>query len=160
MIIAAFFILLGIISMLIPWSFQIRTSIVHFISENPIALFFFGFSTVLIGAALISTIVFNAQRRYYHIQSGSHPITLSETVVYDYLDSYWKSLFPAQETPCRVLIKKKKIQVTADLPFVPILEQKNLLEKIERDLLEMFRDILGYREDLDVSISFASETKS
>lgn len=146
--------------MLIPWADQIRYSVIHFISENPIALFFFGLSIALIGIALIATIVFNSQRRYYHIQSGSHPITLSETVVSDYLNSYWKKLFPNQETPCRVLIRKKKIQVTADLPFVPILEQKSLLEKIEKDLLSTFRDVLGYREELDVSISFAPEIPS
>lgn len=156
-IISLFFILLGIISLLIPWSEQIRSSIILFIADNTLALLLFGFCSVIIGAGLISTIVLNSQRRYYRIQSGSHPITLSESVVQDYLTVYWQRLFPQKEIPCRLVIKKKKIQVIADLPYVPILEQKSLLEKIEKDLLDTFRDVLGYREELDVSISFAQE---
>lgn len=159
LIISLFFILLGVICVLIPWSDSIQSSVIQFLQHNMLPLFLFGVSVIVIGVALASSILFSSRKRYYRIQSTAHPITLSETVIRDYLYTYWKKLFPQHEIPCHVIMKKKKIQVIADLPFIPILEQKSLLEKIEKDLVDMFRDILGYREELDISISFEKEKK-
>ena len=51
-------------------------------------------------------------------------------------------------------MKKDSIKIIADLPAVPYDEQKYLLERMEKDVQDLFRDTLGYREEIELAVSF------
>lgn len=158
-IVAIFFILLGIISVILPWSPGVRTMLVQFILEDSLLIFLSGFGLIVIGIALIIHAIFSFKRHYYVIRSDGKLLSIDESLFQDYLNSYWKQLFPNLEVPNRVEIKKNKIYIYADLPDTPLPQQKTLLERIENDLSEIFIRIFGYRNEFIISVSFQPQKK-
>lgn len=156
-IIALFFILLGIIGIILPWSPDVRSHIVNFIFEDSVFIFLFGLGFFFIGTAIVVNIIVSSRRRYYEVRSGSSLVKVDETLFQSYLNTYWKQMFPKNEIPNRVTLRKNKIHITADLPYIPLAQQKELLEKIEGDLNDIFNRILGHRHECLISISFQSE---
>lgn len=154
-----FFLLLALITLFLPWSPTVRTEIVDFLLSNTLALTLIGFAFLMIAIGFIFQLVHGFKRRYISFQEGALKTDISEQAVDDYLKGYFQDLFPYSEVPCQLTLKKKKAHIVADLPYVKPAEQKSLVEKIEKDLSEIFRDFLGYRKELLVSISFAPENK-
>lgn len=153
-IIAIFFILLGIVNIMIPWSDEVRYSLVKFILEDSLAISLFGFAFVVVGVAIAINILLNTRRKYYQLKMGTKAIKVDEAVISQYLAHYWKQLFPSTDTPCRLSIRKNKIHIVADLPFLPMLEQRQLLERIKQDLEALFEKQLGYKDEFYLSASF------
>lgn len=146
--------LIGLIGAMIPWSNEIRNMIVKFIFHDTLAISLFGYAFFLIGLALAADIVINIRKRPYKISSLKGPIAVDEAVIQTYLNEYWKQLFPENDVPCHVSLKDNKIHVAVDLPYLPIQEQKTLLERIRKDLIGIFTKILGYRDEFYISASF------
>lgn len=156
-LIALFFIILGIMACLLPWSPYIRIVVIEFLLDNPILLTLFGCTLLSIGILSIFYVVQNLRRRYYTLKKDQLVTDVSEQVIRGYLDSYFHALFPYVEIPCRVTLKKKQALVVADLPYVEPKNQKELLLRIEKELSDIFHDIIGYRNELVISVSFGSE---
>lgn len=159
LILALFFIVLGLIGIVLPWSTSARTEVVDFLLSNTVLLSLFGFSFLVMGAGTLLQIFNGLKRRYTTIKDGDSKVELSEEVFKDYLSIYFQELFPYTEVPCQVQLKKRKARVIADLPFVPENQQKDLLKKIEEELSDIFRELIGYRHALLLSISFAPTEK-
>lgn len=159
-IIALFFILIGIVSIMIPWSAGVRSDLIRFILEDSLTISLFGFAFVVIGLAIVINILLNSRRSYYHVKSGQSAITVDEAVIQQYLSLYWKQLFPQSEIPFKLNIKKNRIYLSADLPYQPIEEQRPLLERIRHDLRKLFSSHLGYDSEFSLSISFQKAPKN
>lgn len=158
LIISLFFILLGVIGLLFPWFPSMRETLVHFIMENSLMMFLFGIALTVSGVAMISHLIYTSRRHSYEIRSGRQIYRIEQSLIEDYLNTYWKQLFPKIEIPNHVSIQKNKIHITADLPYIPIEQQKSLLERIEHDLSDIFTRVLGYRDEYIISISFQSKS--
>lgn len=159
-IVAIFFLLLGIVGIIIPWSSAVRAHFVQFILEDSLFIFLFGLGFVIIGAAIAINVILNAKKKYYEIHTGNNAAIVDESLFQDYLNTYWRQLFPKHEVPNQITLKKNKIHVAADLPYIPISEQKALLERIEKDLNDIFSRIFGYRNEFVITISFAEAEKA
>lgn len=159
-IIAVFFILLGVIGVMVPWSPGIRTDLIQFILDDSLAISLFGFASIVIGLAIVINILLNTKKRYYHIRSDSKAIDIDETVIQQYLATYWKQLFPGSDIPCRMILKNNKIHITVDFPHLPIAQQQLLLERIKEDLRTTFTKMLGYHNDFYLSASFQGKPKT
>lgn len=155
LLLSLFFITLGLASLIIPWSAYARTELITFLLENTILLTFFGFTLLTLGLITLFYIIQNSKRKYFTIKSNQLETEVSETVISKYLSSYFRELYPLNDVACKVELKKRKALVIADLPYVPENEQKELLKKIEEDLTDLFRDVIGFRHELKVSISFS-----
>ena len=151
--------MLGLVAVLVPWSPEVRSDIIQFILEDSIAIFLFGFVFIVVGLAIVISIILGTRRSYYRLKGGLQSVMIDEKVIQDYLDTYWKELFPKATVPNRLQIKKNKIHLTADLPFVPQNEQKAVLERIRNDLTEIFNSFLGYQEPFYLAASFQPEHK-
>lgn len=157
--IALFFLTMGVLCVMLPWSPTVRADLVRFILEDSVTISLFGAGFVLVGLAVIINIAFNARHSYYRIRSGPKAISIDESIIQDYLNTYLNNLFPGANVPNRLTIKKNKLYLAADLPFVPIKEQKQLLEKIKNELSDLFSSTLGYRDAFYISASFQSEDR-
>lgn len=157
--IAVFFILLGLICILLPWSPGMRTNVIQFILENSVTIFLFGFGFMMIGIFIVINILLSARRQYYQIQSDTNPVLVDESLIQEYVNGYWKELFPEAEIPSRLTLKQNKIHVQADLPYLSEPQQEILLERIKKDLKDLFGRILGYQEPFYLSISFHAAGK-
>lgn len=154
---ALFFILIGMVGILIPWSIHVRTLLTQFIFEDYLAISLFGFAFFIIGIAIFINILMNTKKNYYRINSSKTTTTVDEAVIQGYLNTYWKQLFPESEIPYHLQIKNNKIHIAVDLPYFPINEQKSLLERIRTDLIGIFSKVLGYQEEFLLSASFQTK---
>lgn len=152
--IAIFFLLLGFLAIMLPWSPVAQTDLISLIREDSLAIFLFGFAFLAVGIAIIAYVVIQSRKNYYHLKSGPRSISVDETVISDYVNTYWKDLFPKTYIPSRLFLKKNKIHITADLPYIPQSEQKELLERIKNELEDRFSSLLGYRDTFYLSASF------
>jgi hypothetical protein len=154
---ALFFISIGIAGIMVPWSIHVRTLLTRFIFEDALAISLFGFAFFLIGIALITNIFLNMKKRHYRISSLKAVTTVDEAVIQEYLNNYWKQLFPQNDIPCQLNFKDNKIHISVDLPHLPIQEQKPLLERIRKDLMSIFTKVLGYKDEFFLSASFQNQ---
>ena len=138
---------------MIPWSAAIRTAFIQFILEDALALSLFGFGFILIGLAMVTHILQNSKRRYYYVRSDQS-VLVNETALEEYVNAYWKQLFPGRDIPSRLTLKKNKIQITAALPDLPFDQQKQLMEKIKNDLDDHFKQLLGPQSEFSLMASF------
>lgn len=153
-IFALFFILLGIIAILLPFSPTIRSDFIEFVLQNSIAISLFGFGFLLIGAVMLANLYLNTRHHYYNIRVGNRLVEVDEAIIHHYLNTYWNQLFPQQETPTRLRFKKNTIKIIADLPYSPESDRKELIERIQHDIQDIFKRILGYSHEFMLSISF------
>ncbi len=153
-LLAAFFGLLGILCILIPWSTQLRSDIVQFLLENSLTISIIGFGFLVIGVTMAVHLVLRAQKRSYHLHGSRPLVILDESLFQQYIGDYWKRVFPKYEVAHRLVLKKGGVHIVADLPFVPVQQQKLLLERIRSDLMDLFSRMLGYRGELFLSLSF------
>jgi hypothetical protein len=155
-LISIFFILLGVVCLLIMGSPGIRADIIQFILEDSVMIALFGFFLTLIGLAIFVNIILNMKPRFYRLKCNKNPLFISEGVFQEYLNAYWKELFPAQNIASHVQLRKNKIQIHAELPYVPEDQQEKLLKRVENDLSSLFNRTFGYSKDYFLSISFES----
>lgn len=159
LIIAIFFILLGIIAVLLPWSPLVRSDIITFILEDSLTIFLLGFSFVLVGVCIVFNIMISARKTYYHVKSGANSILVDENILQDYLNTYLKELFPKSDAPARLILKKNRIHIIADLPYIPKGQQEVILERMKKDLAGVFRNFVGYHHHFTLAASFQPERK-
>jgi hypothetical protein len=154
LITALFFLLFGLFAMILPWSETLHMLAQQLIEEEVWPMTFFGAAFLLIGIALVGQILVSCRKQYYRVKTDTHTLEISEKIIQDYLSDYFNALFPQQEIPCRIAIKKNKIAVAADLPFYPLEDRKDLLKRVKLELGSIFKDYLGYSATLDLTLSF------
>lgn len=158
-VVAGFFLLLGVIGMLLPWSPNVRTELIMFILENSIAISLFGFVFVIVGMTLLINLSSITKRRYYYVRSGHRAIIVDEAILHHYLESYWKQLFPRHDVPHHLVIKKNKIRIVADLPYAHPDERKPILDRIQDELQDILTRVLGYSQELVLAVNFQTRQK-
>jgi hypothetical protein len=155
---ALFFILCGLMVLVLPWSNRAFEMAVEAIHAYRWLFTFFGIGLLLVGIALIGQIYLGNQRKYLSIKTGDNPVDASDAVIQDALKSYWENLFPEQDIPCKVDIKKNRIFLSVDLPYYPKEKQSDFLKKVERDLSILLKEMFAYTKSLHLKISFDRES--
>jgi len=160
LIIALFFLLIGVVGILIPWSVDVRHVLAQFIFEDSLAISLFGFAFFIVGVAIAINILLGLRKRYYRISSKDSSTTVEEGVIEEYVTSYWQKVFPEHEIPYQLSLKNNKIHIIVDFPYLPIQEQRPLLERIRKDLCHIFAKVLGYQDEFFLSASFQPKNGS
>lgn len=154
---AAFFLLLGVLAVILPWSTAVRTDLVSFILENSLAISLFGFAFLIIGGFILISLLLRLRKRYYYLRVNQYAITVDETIIQHYLEEYWKKKFPQSEIPNRLILKRNKIKIVADLPYRPKEERKQSIATIQNDLKDLLQQIFGYSQSFKLRLSFKSK---
>lgn len=153
-IIGLFFILLSISVFLIEIFESLKIDALNFLLQDDLFLPIFGFIALLIGVAIIFHVFDSLKKRYHHVQSKKGDYYLEEKVFKDSISTYWKNLFPDQEIQTLIILNKKNLKIVANLPFISLDKQKDLLSKIDRDLKNILHNQIGYYKPYVLSISF------
>lgn len=93
-ILGAFFFVLGIFGIILPWFPRLKTAAVEFIVEHTLILSLFGLGFALIGLSIVIYALLSSRRHYTEIRTGAYAVTLDENVIRHYLESYWEERFP------------------------------------------------------------------
>lgn len=156
-VVGSFFFIMGMFSIILPWSSFLQKITVQFILENTLVLSLFGLGFVLVGISIVIYTLLNTRRRYIFIRTGANAITLDENVVRQYLEAYWQEHFPMSHVPFQLTFKKHALQIIADLPFIPVSEQKSFLEGVKHDFGDLFGRLLGFPQDIHLIASFQAD---
>ena len=156
-IIGSFFFILGAFSIIFPWSSRLQTATIRLILENTLILSLFGLGFALIGLSIIVYAFLKTRHRYIHIRTGDLGVILDENIIHQYLEAYWQKHFPGMQIPFNLSFKKHSLQIIADLPSLPLMEQKALLEQIKQDFNDLFSRTLGYPYDVHLIASFQKD---
>lgn len=153
-IIGSFFFIIGAFSIILPWSSFLQKETTQFILENTLVLSLFGLGFALIGLSIVIYTILKTQHRYVHIRTGKNAVILDENVIRQSLERYWQEHFPNSQVTFQLNLKKHALQIIADLPFVPLPEQKIFLERVKHDFSDLFGRLLGYPYDVHLIASF------
>lgn len=156
-IVAIFLLLLGVICFFLPQSSESLKTILQFMVQNSWLLYCLSLLFITMGIVVLISIKLGLKKQHYHIKAGNRITLIDEKIFEQYLDTYWKELFPKYQIPSKATIKKNKLYVSADLPHIPLEEQKPLIQQIESDLNEILIKYLGYHHEYIVSINFEPE---
>jgi hypothetical protein len=151
---AFFFLTLGIIIFLLPLSMAVRSGLLDFILNNTLGFTLFGLGFMAIGVLLCINLWVEFKKRYYYVSKGTHTVKVDETLVCQYLKTYWEQRYPQQEIPTRVTLKKNKIEISSTLPNIPEAEREALCIEVKNEVRELFNRVLDYSEDIALTISF------
>jgi len=155
--IAIFFVILGILGVVIPYSPTLRQEALSHLMDRSTTLFLFGFSCIAIGGALLTNIIAQSRRKYYRYTVGISNITVDESIIEQYLADYWKQAFPGQEIPYRLKLTDNAIHVMVDFPAEKEQMTKDAIDDIKSDLRHLFDTTIGYTTPFYLSISFRPE---
>jgi hypothetical protein len=155
-IMGSFFFILGAFSIILPWSPYLQKVTTQFILENTLILSLFGLGFTLIGISIVIYTLLKTRHRYVQIRTGDLGIILDENVIHQYLEAYWQKHFPSAQVPFELCFKKHSLQIIADLPYLPFMEQKAFLEQVRQDFSDLFGRVLGYPYDVQLIASFQS----
>lgn len=158
-ILGTFFLIVGLVAILLPWFPDWQQAIIDFILNQHLILFLFGISFCLIGLSAFVYAFFSTQHQFISLETGNHAITVDESVIEAYLNSYFAKKFPQATIPFTFYLKKNVIQVQAHFPFLPIEEQKNFMETIQKELTQLFNELLGPSQTIDLIASFDPSNK-
>lgn len=153
LILAAFLLLVGLYSLLLPWSFFLQTQIIHLILNETLIFSLFGLGLTLMGVSLIMYTVIQLRRRYIPIRVGHQAITIDQTLVQQYIDHYWQQRLSGQQITSEVAIKKQAIYITTTIPSSPELEP-NFIEQTKQELIDLFGRLIGYPHEVFLTIDF------
>jgi hypothetical protein len=153
-LLALFFVLMGLLCLIFPWSEMMQSAVIDFILTNSLAISLLGLTSLILGVGRIFFIISGNKPAYYHYRSDSRPVWIDESIIQNYVESYWKTLFPRGSISNRIVLKKNKIFLSADLPYVPAAEQPQLMHKIQKELSEKLALMLGYKGSFTLSATF------
>lgn len=156
-LIGIFFFLFGVLALVIPWSSHLGNAITQLMTQNAWIFSLAGLGISLIGLAVLFFAFLKLRRSYIEIRTGDLNIILDENVVYQYLETYWKKQFPDSKIPFSLNVKKQSLQIFADLPPMPLTEQKIFLEKVNQDFSHLFGQVLGYPYDVQIFAHFQDD---
>jgi hypothetical protein len=151
---ALFFALLGLIGVLLPWSEAFRGLAVKLILDYTLLMFLFGLSCLCIAFATAFNIIINMKRRYYHFKVAGGNVSVDSELLQNYLHTYLKELFPQSEIPYQLALKKNKIHITLDLPYIEPSKQSELLKRIQTELKQLLTSFMGYHHHFHLAASF------
>jgi hypothetical protein len=156
-IIGSFFFTIGAFSIILPWSSFLQKVTTQFILEHTLVLSLFGLGFVLIGLSIVIYTLLNTRHRYVHVQIGKNAVILDENIIRQYLETYWQEHFPNTQVSFNLKFKKRALQIIADLPFLPLSEQRVFLEQVKQDFDDLFSRVLGYPYDVHLIASFQAD---
>jgi hypothetical protein len=157
LIIGSFFFIFGAFSIILPWSQFLQSVTARFILEDTLILSLFGLGFVLIGLSLVIYTLLKTRHRYVQIRIGKQAIILDENVIRQYLETYWQEHFPQSHVLFDLSFKKQSLQVVADLPALPLSQQKIFLEQVKQDFNYLFEHLLGYPYDVLLIANFRKD---
>lgn len=153
-VVALFFVMLGLVCLSLPWSSRVKNALITFISESSLMLGIIGFLLLLTGLAIIFYLIFSRSQRTYHVRKENYKFDIDKNVIDTYVKIYFEERFPNEEVSHQISIKKNRLMLAADLPFLPKPEQKPFTEQIYEELSELLTEKIGTDKELYLSISF------
>lgn len=164
-VIGFFFFVIGIFSILLPWSPLLKSLSIQFLLEKTLVLSLFGLGLTLTGLSIVIYTLLRSRRKYVTIRTGEHAVTLDENVVRQYLENYWQEQFPQFQIPFHLNFKKDLSKLLPTFLFFPFRNKKHVLKKstmisaiylgVYLGILTMSTSLLVFTQKNSINLGFS-----
>lgn len=146
----------GLFLVAIPLAPSFRDHAIAFINSSDTFLITCGTLLIIVALLLLTAAYSTTKGVTFTVQMGERSsYTVDEKVLNKLLKDYFKSIFNNFEVLGQ--FQDNKIHVMLEMPPMPFIEQKPLLERIEKDLSELFEEQFDYSAPFSLSATVASE---
>lgn len=133
---------------------QFRAAIAQFFIENSGNLSAIGYGTIAFAFLLLCGFFAMNRGSYYQIEMQRHRAQVEPHVVREYVQSYWREIFPGQNPQTDVVFHgKRKIEILAQVPDISEDDLNSLLPQIEEELGLLLSHAFGYRREFLLTIT-------
>lgn len=153
---AFFFVAMGVLLFMIPFSAGFRQSVLDFVQGSTLLLCLSGMSLASIGGSVLYWLLRSHRRNYYHVETSGVTVDVDQEVFAQLLEQYWLRAFPTEKILSHLEVCENKVKVVADMPFVPYEDQKDVIRKVEEEVAALFAEMVGYKNEISLSVSFPS----
>lgn len=159
LIIATLFILTGIVAASLPWMPDIQAAILKSLIEDTLYISLIGTTLCITGSAIITYIALNYSKKSFTIVRGNLSFAIDQKVLEKYIGDYFKRMHPKEELPHQVVVRKRRILLSTELPYAPKEQQEPIAEKVYDDIIRLLEEKFSCQKDLYLSITFPSAPK-
>lgn len=126
----------------------LRSAIATMFLEKSALFTFLGVMLLIIGLLLLLGFYSMQRGRYLSVEMKDRKTQIEIRLVKEYVEKYWKNTFPDQDVHTEVLIyPNQKIELSLQIPNLSFEEQQAVLEKVEKELGDLFAKKLGYNRE-------------
>lgn len=138
---------------LIPFS---QAKVANFITSHLVDI---GVISLLFAVLLVACFIPLCRRRYLLIEMGD--IRIQEQVLGEIAQKSLASFFPGKEVSCLAYVRQKhKVEILANLPYVGVEDQEQVLGQIEEKLAQVFAHQCGLTRKFLLNVSFRAKMPS
>ncbi|MEI6531948.1 MAG: hypothetical protein WCN87_03920 [Chlamydiota bacterium] len=146
----------GIFLICIPLSPVFRNYAITFVGSSDSFLMTCGFLLFMVAVLLLIASYSTTKGVSLTLTMGEKgSYTVDERVLNKLLKEYFKSVFTRYEVTGQFY--RNQIGIVLEMPAMPFIEQKPLLEKIEKDLADIFEEQFGYSAPFSLSATITEE---
>lgn len=136
-------ILFGVFLVALPMAPTLREHAIEFINSSDSFLTTLGVLTIVVALLiLIASYAMTKGASFTVVMGDKGSFTVDERVLNKLLHDYFKKIFNKFDVAGRFV--DKEIQITLEMPSMPFVEQRPLLEKIEKELADLFEEQFNY----------------
>ncbi len=151
---ATLFLCLGVFGFILPWSSSFQLFFLSFLYDHAFFFSFLHLILFLMGLSSIGWVFLRRRRKKLTIPLNQEGTSISSNIIQHYLQSYWRTLFPDEAIFFDFSLQKEILFIWAELESTYQPEQEILAERIQRDLEEIFTEVIGFHKKIVLSLSF------
>lgn len=150
-----FIFILGVMSLLVPFSPGLRFSMTYLLAEQSSIFLWIGSFSVSLGTLFFIGLWRLNKKRYLQIKMQHNQTIIEEAIIKEYVQSYWKEMFPSIEPAFDIVIHphQKLELITQNFPSLEEEQKESLFERVQSELGVLLARHLGYEKDFFLTIS-------
>ena len=137
----------------LPFSNQIQAVVVDSIFSRSTTLLSIGIPMAIFGLVMLIGFFQMHRKRYFKIQMGCAKTLVDESIIREYVKTYWQSVFPGSKSNLEIVIlPKQKIEIITEFPEDKSISE-SLLERVKNELGVLLARRLGYEKEFILTIT-------
>jgi len=127
---------------------------VSLVIQNPSFLVILSLSSLVLAICLILGMYKVAKKNFFQLSLKCPSVTIEEAIIKDYVDQYWKEIFPSSRIKSLVVLHSKhKLEIIANIPDLPFEERNDLFQRIQNELGVILARKMGYEKEFLLTIT-------
>lgn len=159
LIVAILFTLIGLIATALPWMPEVHAALIKFLAEDTLYISLLGLTLFTIGIGATTYFIIHHSRRTYTIKKGRDSVAVDKKVLDGYIGEYFKAAFLNEEIPYQLILGKRGIHLSTELPYREKKDREPTAEKVYGDIIDMLEKKFDYQKELYLSVTFKTTVK-
>jgi len=150
----------GAFFLLATLSPSFRKNFIEQLKENRFSTVLISITLIAFAAFLLTNIWMERRRKHIYFHNAQGDIHIHKKVAKVFIQSYLEKIFQNKPIHCEVFVKRHKLAIECNLPFVPEEAQEGIAKAINEELSKILPGQIGYTKRFSLNISYAPEQAS